>query len=104
MKFPDHLPIHATTHNKVAHRHYLAQPFEPKILLDDFTDEERAILEKYGAWMQAIDSGKLKWETAGQKHLIEVALRFVEPENDLERAWLKYLSISEGRREDLTNA
>jgi len=96
MKFEHKLQYSETTKDKAAHRAYLEKPFTPEIPLDSFTQEEIELLKKYGSWLEALDTGKLKWETREQKHFLEVMLEFEEPQNDLERVWLKYSRAMQG--------
>jgi uncharacterized protein YifE (UPF0438 family) len=76
--------------HSMSHRYYLKQPFYPAIPLDDFTEAEKTILEKHGAWMQALDEGEIIWETEAQRQFLAVLGDFAEPETPHEKVWVKY--------------
>jgi uncharacterized protein YifE (UPF0438 family) len=73
------------------HRAYIGQPFEPKCPLEGFSEAERAILNEYGAWMQAMHNVEVEPVTEAQRHFFEVCADLVEPETVFERVWVKYV-------------
>jgi len=72
------------------HRAYIGQPFTPKHSLDGFSEDEKAILSEYGAWMQAMSSIEVEPVTDAQRHFVEVCAELVEPETAFEQVWFKY--------------
>jgi uncharacterized protein (DUF697 family)/uncharacterized protein YifE (UPF0438 family) len=72
------------------HLKYLGQPISDiNSLRNLFSGEELKIINKYGAWMEALADHKLKPKTAEQKRFVEVALGFVEPKSNYEKIWMK---------------
>jgi uncharacterized protein YifE (UPF0438 family) len=55
-----------------------------------FSDDEIAILEKYGHWFQALETGELMPYTDLQKEFVRVARGERGPFSVAEKAWFKY--------------
>ncbi|ADR22668.1 hypothetical protein MATR_34860 [Marivirga tractuosa] len=60
-----------------------------------FSNEERAILEKYGHWFKALISGELEPYTEKQKLFIEAAKNERHPISIEEKTWFKYTKRKE---------
>jgi uncharacterized protein YifE (UPF0438 family) len=56
-----------------------------------FSVEEKQILNEYGHWLRALESGELEPITQSQEHFVKVA-RFETDDllNEYERVWVKY--------------
>jgi uncharacterized protein YifE (UPF0438 family) len=72
------------------HAAYLAQ-HDFAIPPGDFSPAEKALLTKYGRWMEALVSGALSPATPGQEQFVRVARGEGEPSTDFERVWAKLL-------------
>lgn len=59
----------------------------------DFTIKEADILEKYGRTFQQLATGVLKPKTQIEKKFVQVVDGRKEPENEYEKAWIKYLNL-----------
>ena len=57
----------------------------------DLTWAEKEILFRYGNWLNALMNGILNAETTGQRHFLAVCKSEVQPENEIERIWKRYL-------------
>jgi uncharacterized protein YifE (UPF0438 family) len=55
-----------------------------------FTDEERALLKKYGNFYQSLDSGKIKPTTEAQHHFFSVCRWQAAAETEHEKVWTKH--------------
>lgn len=60
-----------------------------------FSEEEIALLEKYGHWFQALTDNLLEPFNNEQKQFIEVANRKIKAETFEEKVWFKYLKRKE---------
>ncbi|XEI31261.1 DUF413 domain-containing protein [Aeromonas veronii] len=57
------------------------------------TMEDRKILGKYGAWMEALIYGHISPCTLGQKRFILTAEKILEPKNEIERLWQSVMNV-----------
>lgn len=73
------------------HKRYLKKPYHIQCHTEVFTPEEVEILQQYGAWFEALMLGKIKPETSGQEHFLQMCRGETGPINDYERVWRKYL-------------
>ena len=75
------------------HSYYLSSgrgPFRvPSKRLDKLSQQELAMLEKYGHWLKALATGLLKPETEEQARFVLVTKRKEEPRSSFEWAWVK---------------
>jgi uncharacterized protein YifE (UPF0438 family) len=56
------------------------------------TKRERAILGKYGAWMEALIDGRIAPFTLGQRRFIQVSKRQAEARTELEQTWVAVIN------------
>ena len=54
-----------------------------------FSEEELKIINKYGAWMEALAEHKIKPITPEQKRFVEVSIGIEEPQSEYEKLWMK---------------
>lgn len=66
-------------------------PFEIKCSREIFSEEEIAILEKYGNVFQKLMDGERAPQTDAQHRFIEVVHGLYEPKTTYEKVWGKYL-------------
>lgn len=64
----------------------------------DFTIAEEDILIQYGDTMRALETGEIQPENAEEKHFLEMLENPDLANTKLERAWLKYVRLSRGRK------
>src|ERR1051326_5332711 len=57
-----------------------------------FSDEETAILDRYGHWMEALTAGLIHPATTEREHFLSVARGQAQPETPFERVWHKLRS------------
>src|SRR5260221_90138 len=57
--------------------------------LSAFTDEEVAVLDRYGHWMAALAAGTIAPVTSEQRRFVEMTRGDVLPETRFERLWAK---------------
>jgi uncharacterized protein YifE (UPF0438 family) len=55
----------------------------------DYTPGERALLAKYGRWLEALAGGAIAPLTPTQEQFVRVVRGEAEPTTDFERAWMK---------------
>jgi uncharacterized protein YifE (UPF0438 family) len=72
------------------HRAFLERRDFP-IPRGDFTPAERALLAKYGRWLEALASGTLLPLTPSQEQFVKVARVQAEPGTEFEKAWTKIM-------------
>lgn len=68
-----------------------------------FTNEEIAVLEKYGGWLEDLENGKIKPFTIDQIHFLNVVAKKLPPKTTFERAWLKYREAQEKQKKIITS-
>lgn len=78
----------ATTENE---EWFLRQPFIPSCSPVVFSPDEWYDLKRYGCYMQALASGKLKARTSSQKRFVAVFREGKEPKSEYEKLWWRYL-------------
>lgn len=72
------------------HLEYLGKPISDiNSLRKIFSEEELTIINKYGAWMEALAEHKIKPKTAEQKRFVDVSIGFAEPQSEYELIWMK---------------
>ena len=72
------------------HLKYLGKPVSDiDSLRNIFSGEELKIINKYGAWMEALAEHKIKPITPEQKRFVEVSIGFEEPQSGYEKLWMK---------------
>lgn len=80
---------------KKEHIQFLREGFELKTLKHiqyDFSEEEKQILRKYGAWFTALMHGMVQPFTSEQKHFVKVCWGEADPDTEYERIWYRYIS------------
>lgn len=65
--------------------------YTPRIDLSGWTDEDRAVLHKYGAWFEALGNGEVEPSTEAQRHFAQVAYGLAAPTTKYEAIWRRYL-------------
>ena len=69
---------------------YLGKPISDiNSLRDIFSEEELKIINKYGAWMEALADRKIEPITPEQKRFVEVSIGNAEPKSEFEKIWIK---------------
>jgi uncharacterized protein YifE (UPF0438 family) len=63
---------------------------------DQFDEAERALLTRYGRWLEALVSGAISPLTPEQTRFLEVARGEREPDTPFERAWAKLRDLRTG--------
>jgi uncharacterized protein YifE (UPF0438 family) len=61
----------------------------------DFDDKEKALLVRYGRWLEALASGVLAPITDEQKHFVQAARGESPPGSAFESAWLKHVRAAQ---------
>jgi hypothetical protein len=64
----------------------------------DFDDKERALLTRYGRWLEALAEGTIPPLTEEQRHFVQAALGECPPRSAFEAAWLKQRQAREANR------
>lgn len=59
---------------------------------DFLSDDEAALVERYGTWMEGLTSGDLEPLTSGQRRFVKVAWGLSLPSTKFEQAWTMYLT------------
>ena len=77
-------------------------PFHLECSGEIFSDEELDLLNRFGAWMQALHTGQIQPTTDKQNRFIEVMKGVAEPESDFEHVFAKLLMRREVESE-MTN-
>jgi len=54
-----------------------------------FSEEELKIINKYGAWMEALVDRKIEPITPEQKRFVDVSIGIAEPKSEYEKIWMK---------------
>lgn len=73
------------------HEAYLCKRYKiPEEIRDQFSNEEIGLLEKHGAWLSALASGKLQPNAYGQVRFIAVTKGVLRSRTESERIWMKY--------------
>jgi uncharacterized protein YifE (UPF0438 family) len=73
-----------------AHRRIHQQRFDDFGEWDGLDATEQQIVARHGAWLQAMSNSELTPVTAQQHHFVAVSRGTARPENEIERAWVKY--------------
>ena len=76
--------------SKETHRDYLCRQFTPAIDLENLADQDRAIIDRYGAWMEALENGLITPHTVAQERFLKVCAGKLAPVSRYEIAWLNY--------------
>lgn len=73
------------------HRKFLdLKSFHPRVINGDiFSQAEVSLLRRYGAWMEALDEGKIQPETPEQNEFVAMCRGKREPETKFELVWWK---------------
>jgi uncharacterized protein YifE (UPF0438 family) len=82
---PEKPMLHPPDHAALLARHDFVIP------PGEFTEAERAILAKYGRWLEALAAGTITPTTPGQEQFIAVSRSEREPETDFEKAWVSLM-------------
>lgn len=78
------------------HAAYLARADFAVPAEGDFTPAERAVLAKYGRWLEALEGGAIRPATPAQERFLRVARGELAPETEHERAWAKFARLRAG--------
>ena len=69
---------------------YLGKPISDINSLGNiFSEEELKIINKYGAWMEALADRKIEPITPEQKRFVDVSIGIAEPKSVYEKIWMK---------------
>ena len=69
---------------------YLGKPISDINSLGNiFSEEELKIINKYGAWMEALADRKIEPITPEQKRFVDVSAGIAEPKSEYEKIWMK---------------
>lgn len=80
---------------------YLGKPIsEINSLRNIFSEEELKIINKYGAWMEALAGREIEPITSEQKRFVEVSMGNVEPKSEYEKIWMKILYVRNNNLND----
>jgi len=72
------------------HLKYLGQPISDiNSLRNICSEEELKIINKYGAWMEALADQKIEPITPEQKRFVDVSAGIAEPKSEYEKIWMK---------------
>jgi uncharacterized protein YifE (UPF0438 family) len=77
---------------KKLHQEYLSkQNYSiPKNLdISEISISQKALIKKYGFWMQALENETIKPYTVAQEHFLSVCLDDEQPKSEFEVAWMK---------------
>ena len=74
------------------HLEYLGKPISDiNSLRNIFSEEELKIINKYGAWMEALADRKIEPITPEQKRFVDVSVGIAEPKSEYEKIWMKII-------------
>ena len=74
------------------HLKYLGQPISDiNSLRNIFSEEELKIINKYGAWMEALADREIEPITPEQKRFVDVSVGIAEPKSEYEKIWMKII-------------
>ena len=80
------------------HLEYLGKPISDiNSLRNIFSEEELNIINKYGAWMEALADRKIEPITPEQKRFVEVSIGIEEPKSKYEKIWMKIFQARNDR-------
>lgn len=69
---------------------YLGKPIlDINSLGNIFSEEELKIINKYGAWMEALADREIEPITPEQKRFVDVSVGIAEPKSEYEKIWIK---------------
>jgi len=72
------------------HLRYLGKPISDiNSLRKIFSEEELKIINKYGAWMEALVDRKIEPITPEQKRFVDVSIGIAEQKSEYEKIWMK---------------
>ena len=72
------------------HLRYLGKPISDiNSLRKIFSEEELKIINKYGAWMEALVDRKIEPITPEQKRFVDVSIGIAEQKSEYENIWMK---------------
>ena len=87
------------------HRRFLQRRFAPKTDFPctgyAFSDEEIALLRKYGYWLMALENGWIMPFTEAQSHFVDCCAGKARSGTPYERLWLKYVNSVRGEQFEL---
>lgn len=72
------------------HKIYRQTEFKPDVCLDEYSEDEKIILRKYGSWLKALMQGKITPTTDEQRYFLQMCFGEVHPNTDIQRTWKKY--------------
>ncbi|WGO96659.1 DUF413 domain-containing protein [Saccharophagus degradans] len=79
---------------KSRHKSLIGSPFQmDENIKNNLSQENIITLEKYGAWMQALDDGDLSPITDEQVNFLSVCKGIRTPANSIEVAWYNYKKV-----------
>ncbi len=82
------------TSEEKRHKELISQGFIiPADFIKSLNSENRRAIEKYGSWMEALESGSIKPITEEQKRFLNVCKGYQNPHNKIEIAWYNYKKI-----------
>ena len=71
---------------------YLGKPISDINSLGNiFSEEELKIINKYGAWMEALAGREIEPITPEQKRFVDVSVGIAEPKSEYEKIWMKII-------------
>jgi len=80
---------------ELRHKHYRSQRLAIREdITKNLTQDELALIRRYGAWMAALSNGAIQPLTASQEQFFEVANQRREPKTPHERAWRTYFHLT----------
>ncbi len=73
---------------------YLGKPISDiNSLRDIFSEEELKIINKYGAWMEALADRKIEPITPEQKRFVEVSIGNAEPKSEFKKFGSRFSTL-----------
>lgn len=80
----------------IEHQRALANPdYKPGCGSELFDTKEWALIKRYGAWMEALASGKIEPYTEAQRRFLAVADGQLEAQTEFELVWVKLTRMLE---------
>lgn len=72
------------------HREFLDTTFEPIVSLDSFSERDKKILARYGAWLDGLMNGDIDPFTPEQGRFVDMCSGKARPASEIEEIWQKY--------------
>jgi uncharacterized protein YifE (UPF0438 family) len=77
------------------HRAYLRHKGYAPRCPSAFSADEKAVLDRYGHWLEALGTGRITPATPEQNHFLQVAQGEAEPVTLFERVWRKLCTLQD---------